>query len=122
MTTEEQVVFRLNALCRFDEEVKSFVGYIPRLQVYAQARNQEDIPKALRATALQFILACANKGILASVMREGGSHPTTRNIADAIADKDAEFVAVLGYKECAEAIEITIPLSLMTEQLVAEVA
>lgn len=116
MTTKEQVVFRLHALCRYDDDVKAFVGYLPRLQVYTQTRSKDTLPEALRVTALQFILACANKGILASVMRECGAKPSTRNMDEAMTDKDFEFVAVAGYEECAQPIEVTVPLSLIARQ------
>ncbi len=115
-TKEEHVIFQLNAMCRYDDEAKAFVGYLPRLQVYSQGRTEEELTEALRVTALQFIIACANKHILGSVMREGGSQPVTRNLAEKLTDKNAEFVAVLQYKERDLPIEVSVPLNLIAEQ------
>jgi hypothetical protein len=115
-TKEEHVIFQLNSMCRYDEEVKAFVGYLPRLQIYSQGRTREELTEALRATALQFIIACAKKGILSGVMREGGMHPSTRSIVENMADKNSEFVAVLPYQDCDEPIEVTVPLSLIAAQ------
>src|SRR5208283_4989623 len=102
--------------CRFDEDVKAFVGYLPSLQVYAQARSKERLPEALRVTALQFIIACADKQILSRVMRDMGCRETKSPLAHAVADQDTEFVAVLGYEECKERVEIVVPLSLLAQQ------
>lgn len=125
MTTKDQIVYRLSAVCRFDEDVNAFIGYIPCLRVYTQARIEADLPKALTATATAFILACANKGILSSVLREAGSTPksvTAEEIA-AVMDKGGnDFVAVMGYKECAEQIEVSVPLSLIAAQEALAVA
>jgi hypothetical protein len=110
----EQVTYRLNIMCRHDEKTGAHIGYIPRLQVYSQANTIEDLTQALRVTAREFIIACSNKGILQSVMKEGGMHPTPRSVVDLAEDQGEEFVSI-GYKECEEPIEVTVPLSLIAE-------
>lgn len=125
MTTHDKIVYRLSALWGYDEEVKAFIGYIPCLRIYTQAHSEADLPKALTATATQFILACANKGILSSVLREAGSTPrsiTAQEVAAVLDKSSADFIAVMGYKECAEQIEVMVPLSLIAAQEARAVA
>ena len=111
-TTEDQVKFSLRYFCRFDEEVSAFVGYVPRLQVYAQSPTEEGLQTAVTATALRFILTCADKHSLGDIMRESQMQEVSAiELEAAIANKeDPEFVAI-GYKECANPIEVTLPFS-----------
>lgn len=119
-TREEHVIFQLNAMCRYDEEVQVFVGYLPRLQIYSQGRTEEELADALRTTALRFIVACSDKHILPIVMREGGlqAAPSNHTIAE-IAANSEDFVAVLQYRECEQPIEVSIPMSLIAQRELA---
>lgn len=120
MTTEDQVTFRLRFFCRFDEEVKAFVGYVPILQVYAQSPTEDGLKKAVTANALRFILACADRGIFADVMREGRMKEVSASEAEELVEKtDSEFVSIRGYKECSDRIEVTVPLSVMAAHVAA---
>jgi hypothetical protein len=116
MTTEDQVTFRLRYFCRFDEEVRAFVGYIPTLQVYAQSPTEGGLKVAIQASALRFILACADRGIFGDVMREGSMRELSEDEDEAAAlvkKKDSEFVSIEGYDKCSDTIEVTVPLSVM---------
>ena len=114
MVTEDQVTFQLRYFSRFDEEVHAFVGYVPALQVYAQSHTEESLEVAVQASALRFILACADRGIFGDVMREGRMKEISETEAAALAQKtDSEFVSIKGYKEAADRIEVTVPLSIM---------
>ena len=114
MIKEEQVTFRLRYFCRYDDEVRAFVGYIPRLQVFSQSPTEEGLKKATEKTALRFILACTDRQILGRVMKESQMRELSASEAEAAQScEEWEFVSVNGYKECADPIEITIPLSVM---------
>jgi len=120
MTTEDQVTFQLRFFCRFDEEVRAFVGYIPTLQVYAQSPTEEGLKVAVHASALRFILACANRGIFGDVMRDANMREVSATEMAALVEKgDSEFVAIRGYKECSDRIEVTVPLSVMATHAAA---
>lgn len=120
MTTEDQVTFQLRFFCRFDEEVKAFVGYIPILKVYAQSPTKEGLKVAATSSALRFILACADRGIFGEVMREANMSEITASEMAALADKaDSEFVAISGYTECSDRINVTVPLSVMADRAAA---
>jgi hypothetical protein len=120
MTTEEQVTFQLRYFCRFDEEVKAFVGYIPTLQVYAQSPTEEGLNVAATSSALRFILACADRGMFGEVMREANMREISASEVAALAEKaDSEFVSISGYKECSDRIKVTVPLSVMANRAVA---
>jgi hypothetical protein len=111
MTTEDQVTFRLRFFCRFDEEVKAFVGYIPVLQVYGQADTEAGLDRSVQASALRFILACADRGTLGDVLREGSMKEiSAKEMASASKSDDAEFVSIRGYKE-GHPVSVTVPLS-----------
>lgn len=111
MTTEDQVTFRLRFFCRFDEEVKAFVGYIPVLQVYAQSPTKEGLDRSVQASALRFILACADRGTLGDVLREGSmKEASTKEMEGATKSDDSEFVSIRGYEE-REPVDVTVPLS-----------
>jgi hypothetical protein len=111
MTTEDQVTFSLRFFCRFDEEVKAFVGYIPVLQVYGQSPTEEGLDKSVKASALRFILACADRGTLGDVLREGSlKEASVKEMEAATNNKNSEFVSVQGYKE-AHPVDVTVPLS-----------
>ncbi len=112
-TTEDQVKFSLRYFCRFDEEVSAYVGYVPRLQVYAQSPTEEGLQTAVTATALRFILTCADKHSLGDIMRESQMQEISAiELEAAIAnEEDHEFVTVRGYKECATPIEVSLPFS-----------
>jgi len=117
MTTEDQVTFRLLFFCRFDEEVKAFVAYVPRLQVYAQSAAEDELKEAVRKVALRFILACADRHILDNIMQESRMKELTPAEAEkAVSAEDWEFVSVRGYKKC-DSIELTLPLPLNSETL-----
>lgn len=121
--TADEVTFRLNIMCRYDEKTRVHVGYVPRLQVYSQAESKDDLIKALRVTAREFIIACGNKHILGSVMKEGGLHPTPPALSEhALNDRDGEFVAIEGYHECEQRIEVTLPISVLAELEAAAVS
>jgi hypothetical protein len=115
MTTEDQVTFRLRFFCRFDEEVSAFVGYVPVLQIYSQSPTEEGLKDAVRASALRFILACADRGIFGDVMHEGSMKEISDNEMEELSRKpgDAEFVSIKGYKQCSDPIEVTVPLSVI---------
>lgn len=114
MTTEDQVTFQLRFFCRFDEEVKAFVGYVPTLQVYAQSPTEDGLKVAVQSSALRFILACADRGIFGDVMRDANMREASASEVAALAEKaDSEFVSIRGYKECSDRIEVTVPLSVM---------
>jgi hypothetical protein len=120
MTTEDQVTFRLRYFCRFDEEVRAFVGYIPTLQVYAQSPTESGLKVAIQAGALGFILACADRGIFGDVMREGSMRELSAQEATALAKKtDSEFVTIKGSDKCSDTIEVTVPLSVMAAHAAA---
>jgi hypothetical protein len=120
MTTEDQVTFRLRFFCRFDEEVGAFVGYVPTLQLYAQSPTEDGLKVAVQASALRFILACADRGIFGDVMREGSMREISANEAAALVEKtDSEFVSIKGYNKCSDTIEVTVPLSVMAAHAAA---
>lgn len=104
MTDREQIVYRLTAFCRYDEKGDVFIGYIPRLQLYSQARTKERLTQALHATATQFILACADQKMLFSVLQESGAKIkrdlTPQQLSDRAENESVEFVAVADYHEC----------------------
>lgn len=115
--TEDQLTFRLRYFCRFDEDVEAYVGYIPSLQLYAQSPSKEDLKKAVHASALRFILACADTQVLTEIMRECGMHKVGSAEASALTqDEETEFVSVRGYKECSDPIEVSVPLSVIAAQ------
>ena len=117
MMTEDQLTFRLRYFCRFDEGVEAFVGYIPSLQVYAQSPSEEGLKAAVHASALRFILASADTQVLTEMMRECGMHKVGTVEASALRqNEEAEFVSVRGYKECADPIEVSVPLSVIAAQ------
>jgi hypothetical protein len=121
--TEDKLNFQLKIMCRHDEKSGAFVGYIPRLQVYSQAYSPEDLYRALTVTAREFIIACANKGILRSVLKEGGLHATPPAVSERVMnDRDGEFVAIEGYQECEQPIEVTLPFSVLAEHEAATVS
>jgi hypothetical protein len=113
MTTEDQVTFSLRYFCRYDEEVRAFVGYVPRLQVYAQSPTEDGLQQAITATALRFILTCVDKHMLGDIMREAQMKEVSaiELAASAPNDDEPEFVSIHGYKECANPIELTVPFS-----------
>jgi hypothetical protein len=113
MTTEDQVKFCLRYFCRFDEEVHAYVGYVPRLQVYAQSPTEDGLLHAVTATALRFILTCADKHMLGDIMREAQMKEVSavELAASVVEDGESEFVSIRGYKECANPIELTVPFS-----------
>jgi len=112
MTTEDQITFRLRFFCRFDEEVKAFVAYIPRLQIYTQTPIESELREAVRKTALSFILTCADMRILDDIMHESRMKELTDAEAEMLhADETAEFVSIGGYKQC-DSVEIKLPLPL----------
>jgi hypothetical protein len=114
MTTEDQITFRLRYFCRLDEEVRAFVAYIPTLQVYAQSPTESGLKVAIQASALRFILACADRGIFGDVMRDGSMRELSEDEAAALVKKkDSEFVSIEGYDKCSDTIEVTVPLSVM---------
>jgi hypothetical protein len=120
MMTEDQVTFRLRYFCRFDEEVRAFVGYIPTLQVYAQSPTEADLKIAIQASALRFVLACADRGIFGDVMREGSMRELSAEEAATLVKKmDSEFVTIKGSDKCSDTIEVTVPLSVMAAHAVA---
>jgi hypothetical protein len=111
-TEKEQVIFRLRAFCRFDSDVEAFVGYLPRLQVYAQAATEDELKSALQATALRFILACADKKTLGAILHDRAGCKEVRSADEAavIKNDSTEFISVKGYKERADPIEVSVPL------------
>jgi|SRR5271167_4329609 len=109
MTTEDQVTFRLRFFWRFDEEVKVFVGYIPALQVYAQSETEAGLDQSVEASALRFIQACADRGTLGDVLREGSMKEASTKEMEVVSD-DSEFVSIRGYKE-RQPVSVTVPLS-----------
>jgi hypothetical protein len=116
-TTEDQVTFRLRYFCRFDADVHAFVGYVPRLQVYAQSPTEDDLKDAVTATALRFVLACADKRILGDIMQESRMRELSVTETEAaLSGEEWEFVSVRGYKECADRIEVTLPFSAITSE------
>lgn len=122
MTTEDQITFRLRFFCRFDEEVKAYVAYIPRLQIYAQTPVERDLKNAVRKTALSFILTCADMRILDDIMHESLMKQISAEEAESLRkDETAEYVSVKGYKEC-DPIELTLPLPLTSDTLAALIA
>ncbi len=117
MTTEDQLTFRLRYFCRFDEGVEAFVGYIPSLQVYAQSPSEEGLRTAVHASALRFILACADTQVLTEIMRECGMHKVGTAESSALKqNEESDFVSVRGYKECSDRIEVSVPLSVIAAQ------
>jgi hypothetical protein len=127
MATEEQVVYYLKALCRHDKEVDAYVGVIPRLNLFSQARTEENLKIALEKTATRYILACAERGMLFSVLREAGGVPEKLSVEEIEKRKEhhqkhgVEFVAFLdeGYEECSETIEVKVPIEVLASQQVS---
>ena len=119
MMTEDQITFQLRFFCRFDEDVKAFVAYIPRLQIYAQTPNERDLKEAVRKVALRFILTCADMRILDDIMHESRMEEISEVEAEMLhADDTAEFVSIRGYKKC-DSVEIALSLPLKSDTLAA---
>jgi hypothetical protein len=111
------MIYRLTALWRFDEQVKAYVGYVPLLGVYTQARTKERLQPALNSAASLFIRACAEKKMLWSVLRmQGAKKIDDRTVEQCLADDKLEFISVPGYEELAESIEVPVPISLLAQQ------
>jgi len=108
ITREDQILFRLRCFCRFDEQVQAFVGYIPRLQIFAQSPTEDGLRDAASATALRFLMACADRGILSEIMQESRMQKVSdfEDAETVVADHDTEYI---GYRQC-EPIEVTIPI------------
>lgn len=78
-----KIEFRLQILPRGNAE--AWVGYIPALRLYAQAKSEERLKQALEQTASSFIALCAERRILDKVMHERGlrSCDATQRVKDA---------------------------------------
>ncbi len=120
MTTEDQVTFRLRYFCRYDEQVRAFVGYIPRFQLYAQSASEEGLEKAATAIALRFLMVHADRGTFGQLMQESRMlQISDREVEDVVANEDSEFVSISGYKECPHRIEITLSLPIAAQTAIA---
>ena len=118
MADREQIVYRLRAMCRYDDKGEVYIGYIPRLQLYSQARTKERLTQALHSTATQFILACADQKMLFSVLRESGAKVnnfTDHQMREHAKRENVEFVAIADYRECDDLIEVQVPFSALQD-------
>jgi len=112
MTTEDQITFRLRYFCRFDEEVEAFVGYIPRLCLFTQAPTKEGLGKATAATALRFLIACADRGTLGDIMQESSMKKASDfEFERLLQDPESEYVR---FHQC-ESIEVTLNIGTLIQ-------
>jgi len=118
-TREDQVTFRLRFVYRFDEEVRAFVAYVPKLEIFAQAPIESDLREAVRKVSLRFLLTCADMRILDDIMHSSSMTQVSSEEAEQIrANETAEFVSISGYeKECDVEIELPLPFKSELEQV-----
>jgi len=117
MITEDQITFSLRYFCRFDEQVRAFVGYIPRFQLYTQSATEEGLEEAATAIALRYLMACVDRGTFGEVMQKSRMRRISDSEVEALANsEEGEFVSISGYKECPNPIEITLPFPMPAAQ------
>ena len=112
-----QVMFKLDCLYRQDNDAKVFVGYIPALNIFTQARTEDRLKPALTSAASQFILACHKRKLLDSVLAKLGFASTPdMDIAEEAKAERAQFIVV--FEEIAdqlpqyEKLTIDVPMPL----------
>ena len=115
MADRDQIVYQLSAMCRYDKDAEIFIGYIPSLQVYTQAKTKERLTQALHSTATQFILACADQKILFSVLREAGAKKASAQQIQERRNKNVDFIGIADYHECEDLVEVKVPFSFLQD-------
>lgn len=68
----QTIPIRLPAVVRKDEETGAFVSYIPKLDLYSAAMNEEEAMQAMQSAVDLFFRTAADKGTLMQVLVETG--------------------------------------------------
>ncbi|MGA9801827.1 MAG: hypothetical protein WBQ19_05880 [Terriglobales bacterium] len=105
------IQFNLAILTNRDEDAKAWVGYIPALRLYAQARTEERLERALRQTALSFIGLCWHRKILDEVMRERGMRKSSTAVTAEAKKAGGQYIVVGG--EVERDVYGEVPISLL---------
>jgi predicted RNase H-like HicB family nuclease len=90
-----QVSFRLQFNTRRDDEADVYVGYCPALKLYSQGTTEEEAEEAVVSAVKLFLVACYERDILHSALRNRGMTRATAIAADQIKkDENKEFISV----------------------------
>src|SRR5271155_2676487 len=89
-----EVTFRLNFATRHDTKANVYVGYCPKLGIYSQGRTEKEAETAIVGAAKQFIVACYERDILHTVLRDRGMKKATADFKTSIENREQEFIAV----------------------------
>ena len=112
-----QLQFRLKFATRRDDEANVHVGYCPALKLYSQGRTDEEAGRAIVSATSLFIVACYERDILHSVLRERGMTKATSNIQAIAADEKREYISIGNFDR---EFEADVPISLLAAQQMGE--
>jgi hypothetical protein len=90
-----QVSFRLQFATRRDDEANVYVGYCPALKLYSQGRTEHESEEAIVSAVKLFLVACYERDILHSALRNRGMTRATSMVAEQIKkNENEEYIAV----------------------------
>jgi hypothetical protein len=95
-----QVSFRLQFATRRDDEANVYVGYCPALKLYSQGITEEQAAEAVVSAVKLFLVACYERDILHSALRNRGMTRASSMVADQITkDERKEFISIRPFEK-----------------------
>jgi hypothetical protein len=95
-----QVSFRLQFATRRDDEANVYVGYCPALKLYSQGITEHQAEEAIVSAVKLFLVACYERDILHSALRNRGMTRASSMVADKIMKDDRkEFISVRPFEK-----------------------
>lgn len=93
-----QVSFRLQFATRRDDEANVYVGYCPALKIYSQGKTEQESEEAVVSAVKLFLVACYERDILHSALRNRGMTRASTDAASRIKqDSKKEFISVQAF-------------------------
>lgn len=113
-----QVSFRLKFATRRDEEASVYVGYCPALKLYSQGVTEHEAEEAVVSAVKLFLVACYERDILHSALRNRGMTRATSMVANQIKkNENKEFISVQQFER---EFWRDVPINLLAAQEAAE--
>jgi hypothetical protein len=88
------IEYSLAYFCRYDEDAKAWVGYLPALRLYSQAKDEKRLRKALHQLIVSFVSLCHERGILDDVMHERGLKKRSHREMKTAQKRQGQYIAV----------------------------
>jgi len=93
------IEFGLRTLSTKDEQTGAWIGYIPLLRLYSQAKDEKTLDEALCQTARSFIGLCWHRKILDKVLHERGMRKRSSEALEKIKQAKGQYIIVGGEVE-----------------------